>query len=238
MCHAVDQRMTRSTETPPTLRFELDWANGEERTQIIEDMRRFGRQTMNLRTMPDSKLLRLRAIEDNNRIVGWAGVDTRYTPGIAETFSLFVVPEYRAFLVGLILETARCSYIANECPDVTRVLTRMESSTNSSLLRYRLNARLMVPATREDVGLDTVDLCQQCELYGKSCPQQAFLWLDVRRFLARGHERLGFELSTRSLPTVVTIDPSRIRRGSRDTATPSERPWPRASSRAPAMVVE
>lgn len=225
----------RASEVPPTLTFELDWASAEERAEIMAEMQRLGRQTMNLRVMPDSRLLRVRAPEDGNRIVGWAGLDAWYTPRVAEFFSLFVYPEYRTYLVGLILETARCAFLVKECAHIERVLVRMESASNTSLLRYRLGASLMAEASREEVGDETLKLCGRCELYGQSCAQQAFLWVDVRRFLARGSERLGFELRADALPTVVRLDPSRIRKSVRPEAN-AEAPALRSNPARPVSV--
>lgn len=189
----------------------------------MAEMRALGRQTMNLRVMPRSRLLRIRAPEANNRIVGWAGLDAWYTPGMAEFFSLFVHPDHRSYLVGLVLETARCSFLVKQCPDIERVLVRMEASSNTSLLRYRLGSELMAEAKRGDLSADTLRLCQQCELFGNSCAQQAYLWVDLPRFLERGNERLGFEVDTTTLPTMITLDPARMRKAPRpitDTEPP------------------
>ena len=229
--------MTRSSEVPPTLSFQLDWATDEERAEIMGHMRRLGRQTMNLRVMKGSRLLRVRAPEDGNRIVGWAGLDAWHTPGLAELFSLFVFPDYRTYLVGLILETARCAFLTRECPDVKRVLVRMESASNTSLLQYRLGAELMREAPPEELGDELLSLCSRCELHGNACAQQAFLWVNVERFLARGQERLGYVIPTENLPLQLRLDPTRIRRSARPVHPPTSLPPLRATSVPPAPVV-
>lgn len=204
--------LTQAPEIPPTFTYELAWATAAERADILAEMTKLGRQTMNLRLMPKSRLLRMRAPEHGNRIVGWAGLDAWYTPGMAEFFSLFVYPEFRSYLVGLVLETTRAAFIVDECPDVRRVLVRMEASSNTSLLRYRLGSELMVEAKPSEIAPDTFALCRKCELYGNHCAQQAYLWVDVKRFLERGNERLGFDVSAKSLPLTVTLDPNRMRK--------------------------
>ncbi len=208
----------RVSEAPPTLTFQLDWASTAEREEILERMRELGRQTMNLRLMKTSRLLRMRAPEDGDRIVGWAGLDAWHTPGLAEFFSLYVVPEYRSYLVGLILETARCAFVTKECPQVERVLVRMESSSNTSLLRYRVGAGLMTEADPGELAAATRALCHRCELFGGSCAEQAFLWVDVARFLERGNARLGYAVDAADLPRVFRLDPSRIRKSVRPEA--------------------
>lgn len=207
--------MLPAQEIPPTLTFQLDWASPSEREEIMAQMRALGRQTMNLRVMKDSRLLRIRAPDDGNKIVGWAGLDAWHTPEMAELFSLFVFPEYRAYLVGLILETARCSFLVKECPHVKRVLVRMEASSNTSLLRYRLGAELMVEAGENEISPETLVLCHQCELFGNSCARQAFLWVDIDRFLSRGYDRIGHEVTTEGLPKLITLDPNRMRKAPR-----------------------
>jgi hypothetical protein len=200
---------------PPSLEFDLDWASPSEREEIMSQMRALGRQTMNLRVMPKSRLLRIRAPNDGNKIVGWAGLDAWYTPGMAEFFSLYVMPDYRAYMVGLILETARCAFLLKECTDVKKVLVRMEASSNTSLLRYRLGSELMIEAGADELSADTLALCKECELYKKSCERQAFLWVDIQRFLERGFERIGRAVTTENLPERIALDPSRMRKAPR-----------------------
>ena len=112
-------------------------------------MPKLKRQTMNLRIMRDARLLRVRAVDDDNQLVGWAGLDATFTPDIGEVFSLYVVPPYRTFLVGLILETARAAYLSRQA--IPRVLVRMESATNTSLLRYRVRSGLIEEAKHEEI---------------------------------------------------------------------------------------
>lgn len=210
-------------EIPPTLTYDLAWATSEEREQILAEMRKLDRQTMNLTIMPKSRLLRMRAPEAGNRIVGWAGLDAWYTPEMAEFFSLYVYPEFRSYLVGLMLETMRAAFIVEECPHIKRVLVRMEASSNTSLLRYRLGSELMLEAKPGEITAETLALCRKCELFGNHCAEQAYLWVDVQRFLERGNERLGFDVSAKTLPMTFTLDPNRMRKAPRpikDTEPP------------------
>jgi hypothetical protein len=203
----------RGPEAAPTLVFELDWASPTERLEIMDRARAYGRQTMNLRLMPEARLLRLRAVQDGNRIVGWAGFDIAFTPGMGEVFSLFVEPEYRTYLVGLVLETARCAYLKKA--GASRVLCRMAASTNDSLLSYRLGNGLMMEADAREISPGALALCRQCELFGASCARQAYVWVNVDRFLERGTHRLGTEIDTGALPTTISLDPARFRKSRR-----------------------
>ena len=198
-----------SSELPPTFIFELDWASANERTEIAERMTGLKRQTMNLRVMPHARLLRVRACEDDHRLVGWAGLDVDFTPGIAEVFSLYVLPEYRTYLVGIILETARATFLRQR--GASRVLVRMESATNTSLLRYRVRERLIIEAPRPEIPSDTVRLCTQCELYGEHCTSQAYFWVDLAAFLERGLKRLGCAIEIDALPQRIVLDPRQFR---------------------------
>ncbi len=194
--------------------FDLDWASVAERSEIVAQMPALNRQTMNFRVMPNSRMLCVRARDDNNRLVGWAGLDTEFTRGIGEVFSLYVVPDYRTYLIGIILETARATYLKQA--RVPRVLVRMESATNTSLLRYRVRSGLVIEAARVEIPPATLALCKQCELYAKQCTSQSYFWIDIDAFLARGIERLGQEIAIENLPQVITLDPERFRRTSRE----------------------
>jgi len=113
----------------------------------------------------------------------------------------------------------------------------MEAASNSSLLQYRLGAELMSEATAEELGAEVLALCGRCELYGRSCAQQAFLWVNVERFLARGQERLGHEVSTEGLPRTLRLDPARIRKSIRPVPPPASLRPLRVSSIAPKASV-
>jgi hypothetical protein len=191
---------------PPSFVFEVDWVTPEERTEILSSMQVARRQTMNLRLMPSARLLRARARDDGNRIVGWAGFDAHFTPGMGEVFSLYVVPSYRTYLVGLVLETVRCAALKKL--GVERVLCRMDARTTFSLLRYRLASKLMIEAARDEVLPEALALCEKCELYGRECASQAYVWVDIDQYLTRGTQRLGFELDPEALPVVLELDPA------------------------------
>jgi hypothetical protein len=204
----VQTEKNADSELPPTTVFELDWASREEQAEICERMIAHKRQTMNVRLMPSARLLRIRACDDGNRIVGWAGLDSEFTPGVAEVFSLFVVAEYRTYLVGVILETARAEYIMRQ--GMSRAFVRMESASNTSLIRYRISRRLMSKAAN-DIPDETAQLCSRCELYGNECTSQAFFWFDLEQLHTRGIERLGQLIKIESLPLRITLDPARFR---------------------------
>ena len=204
-----EPRDEEPSELPPTRVFELDWASPAERADILRQMPGLKRQTMNLRVMPQARLLRIRAPEDNDRLVGWAGVDTEFNPDLGEVFSLYVVPAYRTYLVGVILETARAAYLTSR--GVSRVLVRMESATNTSLLRYRVRAGLVREISPDEVPPAALELCTRCELYQNQCTSQAYFWVDAQAFLARGLERLGRPIDIAALPLKLSLDPSKFR---------------------------
>lgn len=234
------------SEYPPTLVFDVDWANAEEKRDILEQMVRLERQTMNLRIMPGARLIRIRAVEDDNRVVGWAGCDPVAGPdGLGEVFSLYVIPEYRMYTVGTLLETARAAFLKSA--GVKRVLTRMESGSNTPLLRYRMGARLVVEAALEELPVHTHETCRQCELFGKQCTEQAYLFVDLDALLARGKARFGDTIPSWTLPMRAAIDPRRIRKSVRPPSfsvrsasvpAPDQTSKPRRSSAPPPSNAE
>ena len=208
---AESTKPVRSGEIPPSFLFRLSWADDAMRQVIVSRMREERRQTMNLRLMPTARLLHLQRDEDG-ATVGWGGVDADHNPAHPEIFSLFVVPDYRTYLLGLLLEQVRYSYLRTR--GLKWAYVRMEASTNFSLLRYRVTKGLYVHADREELPAEYLQMCERCELYGNDCKDQAYFRVDVENFLQHADARLGtFDVGT--LPRKFELRPEMFRQESR-----------------------
>ncbi|MEM6989583.1 MAG: hypothetical protein AAF721_03775 [Myxococcota bacterium] len=167
-------------------RFSLEWADAALMDELIGRMRAESRQTMNLRTGVNPKLLVCRHQGDP---VGWAGLDVETNPEYPELFSLYLYPEFRRYTIGLLLETARWRYLASL--GIDKAYGRMELATNFRLLRYRLSTGLFERKERGDFPEPWADRCHGCELFGNECTQQTYIAIDVKRALASGESRIG-----------------------------------------------
>ena len=170
----------------PSYQFSLEWAGPEVIDELLARMRSEERQTMNLRTGVDPKMLVCRY---DGRPVGWAGLDLATSPEFPELFSLFLYPRFRRYTIGLLLETARWKYLDSQ--GVSVAYGRMELATNFRLFRYRLSTGLFSARAPEDFPDDWRARCKGCELYGKQCTEQRYIAIDVKQALASGEARIG-----------------------------------------------
>lgn len=179
-------------------RLTLDWADAHERRRVTILAAEAGRQTMNLRTMPDAALVVLR--HPGGGFAGWAGMDVRSDPGRPEVFSQFVYPRFRGLGLGALLEHVWWAYLdAHGCETG---FMRMELETNRTLFERRLASGYCRQVSAEDLGGRFVHACRNCELFGVECRQQAFLAVDVRKALAASVRSRG-PLDLRALPLQV-----------------------------------
>jgi hypothetical protein len=173
---------TRRQASPVT----LAWADSAERELVVALARQAARQTMNLRTMPQARLVVLR--QAGAGLAGWAGMDIAHDPQRPELFSQFVAPAFRGRGLGAILEHVWWTWL-HRC-GATVAYMRMEADSNAALLekRLRLPFYRLVPERELDVRF--VDDCRRCELYGRDCRRAAFLAVDVGQALAHSLQHL------------------------------------------------
>lgn len=182
-------------------RYRLDWADQEQREIVMQRLHDLKRQTMNLRIMRSVKLLVITA-EGRDAPIGFCGVDDEYLPGYPEMFSLHLDSEYRSHQLGLWLETARAAYLLSRGNHIA--YTRMSAGENPVLLAYRLGTQIFTRVPQHAVAEGYSQLCQQCELFSRQCPEQAYLIVDIKALYLRGASRLG-TLDIKSLPIVIEI---------------------------------
>ena len=190
-------------------RFTLEWADEALVDDLLLRMRAAKRQTMNLRTGTNPRLLVCRHEETP---VGWAGLDIETDPDFPELFSLYLYPEFRRYTIGLLLETARWRYLVENGVEVA--YARMEAATNFKLLRYRLSTGVYSRCGVEDFPRSFIDRCSGCELYRNECTAQTYLAVDVPRALEGGEARIG-EVTVDQLPREFVIRGDTIRRQTR-----------------------
>ncbi len=165
----------------------LAWADSRQRTRVVELAKSEGRQTMNLRTMPQAKLAVL--IRPDGHFVGWAGMDAETHPDRPEVFSQFIYPNYRGFGLGALLEHVWWAYLS--AWGCKTAYMRMELDDNEQLYRHRLASGYCRVAKATELGDRFLTACRGCELYGDSCRSQAYLAVNVERALAESVKRRG-----------------------------------------------
>jgi hypothetical protein len=179
----------------------LAWADTQERQKVISLAFQEGRQTMNLRTMPNAELVVLR--RSNGEFAGWAGVDVKTDPALPELFSQFVYPQFRGFGLGGLLEHFWWTYLDSQrCPTG---FMRMELDSNQTLVERRLGSGYCRQVAPEQLGPRFVAACRRCELFGAACGRQVFLAVDVRKALAASARARG-QLDIDSLPMRIVIE--------------------------------
>ena len=180
----------------------LDWADAHERRRVMILAAGAGRQTMNLRTMPDAALAVLR--NGRGGFAGWAGMDVRSDPEHPEVFSQFVFPRFRGLGLGALLEHVWWAYLdAHGCETG---FMRMELDTNRTLFERRLASGYCREVSAHELGGRFVEACRSCELFQRECRRQAYLAVDVRRALAASVASRG-PLDLRALPLAVEAAP-------------------------------
>ncbi len=198
-------------ELPPALAYRLRWATSEEKVEITERLRSMGRQTMNLRIMPDVRVLSLYN-RTSNELIGWCCLDYEYQPAYPELMSLHLDPSYRSYNLGLLLETARAAVLWELGFRIA--YTRMEAATNAGLMKYRIEAGLIKQLTTADLPESFYGLCNHCECFQRSCTSQAYFMVNLEALLRRGADRLG-AIDVRKLPQDIDLDPAKFRQRSR-----------------------
>jgi GNAT superfamily N-acetyltransferase len=182
--------------------FRVDLADEADKRFIVDRLRRLGRQTMNVRTMPDYEMLVLRDLE-REAIVGWQGLDYRHRPGMAEIFSLQVDPAYRGLGLGLVLEhVAACRLLESAVPFA---MVRMDRAGNGDLVRWRLETGCWIEATPDTLDGEFLRACLGCELHGQSCTQQIYLRFLPEAFRDYAERRIG-ALGGPIFPKEITVD--------------------------------
>jgi hypothetical protein len=168
--------------------FELAWASPGEIHSITRELERLGRQTMNVRLMSRARFVILK--NNHGDAAGWAGLDISYQAGYPELFSLYLREEYRKYSLGLLIESVRAAYLLSQNIRVAYVrMTKDESF--AGLMRRRLESQFYSVLRPDDLKPSYKDLCRQCELFGKSCPEQVFLKFDVVKFMAQSDLEIG-----------------------------------------------
>jgi hypothetical protein len=194
-------------ELPPSLNYQLDLATTDELKIILSRLKEGRRQTMNFRTMPTAQALVLKVAE-TQKIIGWQGFDHHHRPDYPEKFSLHLDEEYRSFLLGLALEHGLAVYLQKH--NVPHAYVRMESSSNSSLLDWRVKTGIYKRQAISELNPEWVANCKKCELFGKKCPEQTFFQFDVNEWVEFGNRRLGIHQHI-SFPANVVLAKDIIR---------------------------
>lgn len=196
-------------ERPPSLMYQIDIATSQEKAEIIIALARMNRQTMNFRMMKESYAIILRDLEAGGKIIGWQGYG--FDPGVKypEKFSLHLDDSYRAFLLGLILEHAFALHMAKR--GVGFAYLRMESATNSSLLKWRTSNGFFKELDRAQLDPRWIAQCKQCELYGAKCSVQAYFTVDLTALIDFATRRLGNPLNS-PIPAKVVLKEGLIRK--------------------------
>jgi hypothetical protein len=185
---------------PPSFNYLIEWASPLEKEAVLARMRTAGRQTMNFRTMPQAKLILLKDLDNDKKIIGWEGLDWKSNPRYPEVFSQFVEEAYRSFLLGVALSHACASILMHN--GIENAFLRMEQATNDALLNIRANSKIYRILEANELNPEWVSNCQGCELFGVSCKSQAYLTYKVKDWVEFGNRRLG-------VPNLVTL-PSRL----------------------------
>ncbi len=195
-------------ESPPSLSYIVDLASSEEKNLIFARLKSMARQTMNFRSMPKARVIVLKDMEKGGKIIGWQGFDFESVPNYPEKFSLHLDTEYRSFLLGLALEQAMAMFLQSK--GVEKVFARMQSSSNKSLMDWRLKAGVFSPQESDQLDSSWKDKCKECELFGQRCPTQAYFTFNIPAALELGFKRIGFVQFT-GFPVKLKISPNKIR---------------------------
>jgi hypothetical protein len=171
------------------LTLNLDWATESEKQMIISLNQKDGRQTMNLRLMKTAKLIVLKDPTDQNKIVGWTGFDIEHNPKYPELFSLYLDPKYEEVSdVGLALSHIKYSYLMSL--GFKKVYGRVQMDKNNERLAFRVKLginEIVDPADHQD----WVSYCKKCDLYKKTCMEQAYFIINLEKFTRMARIKLG-----------------------------------------------
>lgn len=176
---------------PPGWNYSIDWASDEDRSKIIALNLAENRQIMNLTTSNLAKLFVLRDEDNNKRIVGWCGVDLDHDPKYPEFFSCYLLPEYRNYLLWLVLEHARSTWALSL--GVTHLYLRMQNASSSvdSLKEKRLKTGIYALIEPKKLDAKFINKCQKCNLFANKCSDQIFLIVDANKMIEHVVARMG-----------------------------------------------
>lgn len=183
-----DMKFT-TPQLQPGSNYSVKLANSREKDFIMKIMNSENRQTMNLRLMPNAKLLLLQDKDNDNATAGWAGVDYEFNPKFPETFSLFIIPNYRSRHLSLILKHALYSILYFN--RVSKAYIRMEAIQNKSLMAHNLKTGAYRLLNADEVNSSWRENCFTCELYNNSCQSQSYLEVDVIKLFNYCNNKLG-----------------------------------------------
>ncbi|MGE0634355.1 MAG: hypothetical protein AB7O96_18210 [Pseudobdellovibrionaceae bacterium] len=206
-----------SIERPPSLNYVVRLAVPLEKELIIARLKSMKRQTMNFRTMSGTEALVLLDVDNDEKMVGWQGFNFDNPLNIPEKFSLHLDNEYRAFLLGLALETVLYKHLAQK--NINFLMLRMDKGATGGLLDYRKKTGFLDTVKSEEMPVAWKEMCGNCELYKKSCNEQVYFKVDVRKGLEFGEKRLG-SLS-HSTPVEIQLVEEKIRK----VANPFRAKW-------------
>ena len=119
------------------LKFELSWATAEDKLWLGREIKKLGRQRMNLHVMTEAKFILLKDAEE--KIIGWGGLDLQYNKQYPEFFSLNLESDYRNYTLGLLIESVRATYALSQ--NVKFAFVRMSRESTQALLMKRLNSK-------------------------------------------------------------------------------------------------
>jgi len=172
-----------------SLNFTVKIASEYEKNKIMNIMISEYRQTMNIRLMPTAKLILLKDESRGNEIIGWFGLDYQYNVDFPETFSLYIMPDYRSLHLSLVLKHAAYSILSEN--GITKSYTRMEASHNQRLIQHNINTGFYRILHSSEINAAWKAMCSHCELYKKNCKSQMYLEVDVSRMINSLNAKLG-----------------------------------------------
>lgn len=200
MNHSNDMKNT-TLQLKPDFNYSVKLATSLEKELIMKLMMSKNRQTMNLRLMSNAKLLLLQ--NTDNIIVGWAGVDYEFNPKFPETFSLFIMPNYRKKRLSLILKHALYSIL--HFNGISKAYIRMEAMQNKSLMAHNLKTGAYYLLNGDEIDDAWKENCLKCELYKNSCQSQSYLEVDVLKLFHYCNNKLG-AISDINFPKSVILE--------------------------------
>lgn len=196
-------------EQPPSLNYVIRLATADEIVNIVKNLQIFERQTMNFRMMPDAKALVLFDRDNMNKIIGWQGFTLKGFNDIPEKFSLHLDLAYRSFLLGLALETVLYKYLDQSGLNYT--ILRMDRNGTESLMNYRTTTGVVKEILPKEMPKEWLSMCGNCELYKKTCMQQSFFKVYIRKGIELGEKRLG-AIGELKFPVQIKLEENQIRK--------------------------
>ena len=116
-------------------------------------------------------------------------MDFKYNPKYPEFFSLNLDPAYRHFSLGLLIESARASFLLSQ--QIRYAYVRMAKDTTYQLLMKRLESKFYEELNPKELDLGYLKLCNKCELLGRHCLEQVYLRFDAEAFVEQSNQEIG-----------------------------------------------